>query len=149
VDSIRMVSLRVAGTYDDPQKGVVTRVVQTSTQLLNAGMLKSTVCGTAPIAPTSFTAVYDTATPAKVILTWNESLDQDAGEKDIERYLIYRRAVGDVNWQDVVTSVAASSATYTYDDIDPPSGSWEYGVVAQDCSPSNSPIVSAGAVTVP
>ena len=149
VDSIRMVTIRVAGTYDDPQKGFVTRVVQTSTQLLNAGMLHSTVCGTTPIPPASFTAVYDTTTPAKVILTWNESLDQDAGEKDIERYLIYRRAVGDANWQNVVTSVAASSATYTYDDIDPPSGSWEYGVVAQDCSPSNSPIVSAGAVTVP
>lgn len=149
VDSIRMVSVRVAGTYDDPQKGLVTRVVQTSTQLLNAGMLHSTVCGTPPIAPTSFTAVYDTTTPAKVILTWNESLDQDAGERDIERYLIYRRTAGDVTWQNVVTSVAASSATYTHDDINPPSGSWEYGVVAQDCSPSNSPILSAVAVTVP
>jgi prepilin-type N-terminal cleavage/methylation domain-containing protein len=149
VDSIRMVSIRVAGTYKDPQRGIVTRVVQTSTQLLNAGMLQSTVCGTTPIAPTSFTAVYDTTTPARVILTWNESLDQDAGEKDIERYLIYRRASGDPSWQDVVTSVAASGATYTYDDIDPPSGTWEYGVVAQDCSPSNSSVLSAGAVTVP
>ncbi|HKV52940.1 MAG TPA: prepilin-type N-terminal cleavage/methylation domain-containing protein [Gemmatimonadaceae bacterium] len=149
VDSIRMVTIRVAGTYDDPQKGIVTRVVQTSTQLLNAGMLHSTVCGTPPIAPTSFTAVYDTTTPAKVILSWPESLDQDAGEKDIERYLIYRRAAGDPTWTDVVTSVAASSPTYTYDDINPPSGSWQYGVVAQDCSPSNSTIVTAGAVTVP
>ena len=69
VDSIRMVSIRVAGTYTDPQKGIVTRVVQTSTQLLNAGMLQSTVCGTTPIAPTTFTAVYDTTTPAKVILS--------------------------------------------------------------------------------
>lgn len=148
VDSIRMVGVRVAGTFKDPDRGVVTRVVQTTTQLLNAGMLHSTVCGTAPIAPTGFTATYVAGPPAQVTLAWNASLDQAAGEKDVERYLIYRRAAGDPDWHDAVTSVAASSATYTFADGDPPSGTWQYGLAAQDCSPANSPIVTA-AVTVP
>jgi hypothetical protein len=149
VDSIRMVSIRVAGNFKDPDKGMVTRVVQTSTQLLNAGMLQSTVCGSAPIAPTGFAATYIAGPPAKVTLVWTESLDQDAGEKDVERYLVYRRASGDPDWHDAVTSVAASSTTYAFDDSDPPSGTWEYGLAAQDCSPANSSIVTAGAVTVP
>lgn len=149
VDSIRMVTVRVAGVYADPQKGPVIRVVQTSTQLLNAGMLHSTICGQAPIAPTGFTAVYDSGPPPNVTLTWSESLDQDAGEKDVERYLVFRRASSSSTWDDAITSVAASSPTYSIQDVDPPSGTWVYGLAAQDCSPANSSIVTAGAVTIP
>jgi len=149
-DSIRVVRVTVSGLYHDPQKGDILRTVVSSTKLLNAGMLRSTVCGDVPIAPTSITA---TAVPANgatnhVHLTWNSSLDQDAGEKDVERYVLYKRLAAASDWGSPIADVAASQPNYTLDDTNISVGTWVYGVVAQDCSPANSTVTVSNGVTV-
>jgi len=150
-DSIRVIRMVVTGLYNDPDKGPILKTVVSSTKLLNAGMSRSTVCGDVPIPVTSATAtpVPAVGTPTKVTITWSASLDQDAGEKDVGRYMVFKKPVGAADWGSPIADLSASQANYTLDDTTLPSGSWVYGVVAQDCSPANSAVTSTGAINVP
>jgi len=150
-DSIRVVRMTVTGLYNDPDKGAIMKTVVSSTKLLNAGMSRSTVCGDLPIAVTSVTAVKFPffGKPTKVTITWSSSLDQDAGEKDVGRYMVFKKASGSSDWGSPIADLAASQPTYSLDDTTLPSGNWVYGVIAQDCSPSNSAVTSTGVVNVP
>ncbi|MEP7067196.1 MAG: prepilin-type N-terminal cleavage/methylation domain-containing protein [Gemmatimonadota bacterium] len=154
-DSIRVIRMTVTGIYNDPEKGAILKTVQSSTKLLNVGMSRSTVCGDKPIAVTNATAKVTQIGPGplnkplKVTLTWNSSLDQDGGERDVARYLIFKKDVASADWGSPIANLAASVNNYTLDDTTLPTGSWVWGVVAQDCSPNNSDVTSTGAVNVP
>ena len=111
--------------------------------------------GSPPIAPTNLAAAV---TPADgitvpqtfVTVTWTKSVDDGAGEKDVERYAIYRRLTSQANFDQPMASVVGGHATYSFIDTDLQSGQqWIYGVTALDCSPANSAMVSAPAVTIP
>ena len=72
-----------------------TRQLNLTIKLMNAGLIHHATCGQPPIAPT---AVVATPTAAGggvvqpfVTLTWTASVDDRGGEKDVERYAIYRR----------------------------------------------------------
>jgi hypothetical protein len=152
-DSIRVVRIFAYGMFKDPRTGqVVQRKVQSSTNLLNAGMLNRSTCGDTPIPPSAVTA--DTiqnglGQVTSVRLGWTASTDQDGGEKDVERYALFKRPFGAGVWGEPFMSVGAGTPTYSFDDTGIASGSWEYGVLAQDCSPANSSMVSAPTVTIP
>jgi prepilin-type N-terminal cleavage/methylation domain-containing protein len=150
-DSIRVVRILAEGLYHDPAKGDIIRKVSSSTKLINAGMVRSTMCGDPPLPATGLTAtpIPNALAPVKINLQWSASVDQDNGEKDVERYMVFKRQVGDPDWGEPVASVAASPPNYSLDDTDLHTGNWEYAVIAQDCSPANSPLVTAGPVTVP
>ncbi|MBA2684926.1 MAG: prepilin-type N-terminal cleavage/methylation domain-containing protein [Gemmatimonadaceae bacterium] len=150
-DSIRVVRMTVTGLYNDPDKGAIMKTVVSSTKLLNAGMSRSSVCGDLPIAVTTATAIRWplAGTPTKVTIAWNSSLDQDAGEKDVGRYMVFKKLVGSSDWGSPIADLAASQDIYTLDDTSLSSGLWVYGIIAQDCSPANSAITSTGAVNVP
>jgi len=150
-DSIRVVRILAEGLYHDPVKGDIIRKVQSATKLINSGMVRSTMCGDPPLAASGLTVtpLPTVPNPTKVNITWSASVDQDNGEKDVERYMVFKRQVGDPDWGEPVASVAASPATYSIDDTDLHTGTWEYAVVAQDCSPANSPIVTSSSVVVP
>ena len=147
-DAIRAVGMTVTGIYQDPDKGPILRTVQTTTRLLNAGMLQSTVCGDPPLPPTGQTATYEATPSPAVTIQWSASVDQDNGEKDVARYLIFKRPVGSSSWGEAITSLQAALSSYTFDDTDLSNGTWEYGIAAQDCSPANSPMAVTGPVTV-
>ena len=150
-DSIRVVRMTVTGLYNDPDKGAIMKTVVSSTKLLNAGMSRSTVCGDVPIAVTTAAAAKFPffGTPTKVTITWTSSLDQDAGEKDVGRYMVFKKKVGVADWGSPIADLAASQANYSLDDTSLSTGNWVYGVIAQDCSPANSAVTSTGAVNVP
>ena len=150
-DSIRVVRMTVTGLYNDPDKGAIMKTVVSSTKLLNAGMSRSTVCGDLPIAVTTATATPfgPAGHPTKVTIAWTKSLDQDAGEKDVGRYMVFKKKVGVADWGSPIADLAASQANYSLDDTSLSTGNWVYGVIAQDCSPSNSAVTSTGAVNVP
>lgn len=150
-DSIRVVRMTVTGLYNDPDKGAIMKTVVSATKLLNAGMVQSTVCGDLPLDVPSAAAVptFVSGVITKVTITWTKSLDQDAGEKDVARYMVYKKPAASSDWGSPIADLAASQDTYTLDDTTLPSGSWVYGVVAQDCSPSNSNVTSTGVVNVP
>ena len=154
-DSIRVIRMTVTGLYNDPDKGAIMKTVVSSTKLLNAGMSRSSVCGDKPIAVTTATAAvtansgFPLFQPTTVTISWNSSLDQDAGEKDVERYMIFKKLTSSADWGNPIADIAASQTNYTVDDNSLTSGTWKYGVVAQDCSPANSSVTSTGAINVP
>ncbi|MBM4194332.1 MAG: hypothetical protein FJ202_08150 [Gemmatimonadetes bacterium] len=152
-DSIRIVTMRLATLYRDArQQKDVVRTMYSNTRLLNAGMLQQRTCGTEPLGPNSVTAtqVYDVdSVLIKITVGWNKSLEEAGGEKDVAAYLIMRRPSAGTDWEVIGNLVANNSASYTYDDVAFRSGGWVYGVVAQDCSPANSPVGAAAAVTNP
>ncbi len=118
-DSLRVVRIHAWGLFKDPSKGDIIRKVESSTKLINAGMVRATMCGDAPLPVTGLTA---TALPVggppynKVRLQWNASVDQDNGEKDVERYMVFKKLQTDSDWGEPVADVAASGATFTLDD---------------------------------
>lgn len=153
-DSLRQVKVTLVSVYHDPRTGKdVTRKMQSTVHLMNAGLIHRSTCGQPPIG----VAVTATLTPADgitvmqpyVTVAWSPSIDDGAGEKDVERYAIYRRLSSVANFDEPLTSVPAGSASYSFVDSDLQSGqSWIYGVAAQDCTPSSSPIGTAPAPVV-
>ena len=84
-------------------------------------------------------------------LTWLPAFDENAGEKDVVRYVIWRKKTTDPLWTDPLTSVAAGQANYTYDDNSgfQSGSSYEYRLAAQDCTPKLSTQVSAIPPAIP
>ena len=149
-DSIRVVRMTVTGLYNDPDKGAIMKTVVSSTKLLNAGMSRSSVCGDKPIAVVSATATPfpPVGYPTKVTITWAKSLDQDDGEKDVGRYMVFKKPAASTDWGNPIADIAASQDTYTLDDTTLPNGLWTYGIIAQDCSPANSAVTPTNTVNV-
>jgi prepilin-type N-terminal cleavage/methylation domain-containing protein len=148
-DSIRVVRMTVTGLYNDPDKGAIMKTVVSSTKLLNAGMSRSSVCGDKPIAVTTATATpFPAIHPTKVTIAWSKSLDQDAGEKDVGRYMVFKKPAASSDWGNPIADIAASQNTYTLDDTTLPLGTWTYGIIAQDCSPANSAVTPTNTVNV-
>ncbi len=150
-DSIRVVRIRISGLYDDPVKGDIIRTVESSSKLINSGMVGATTCGDPPLPPDNPVATYDTSVlPAKITIEWDASIDQDNGEKDVERYKIFRKSTSASTWDpEPIASVAAGGTHFSIDDSELQPGGWQYAIVAQDCSPSDSPNATTNTVTVP
>jgi prepilin-type N-terminal cleavage/methylation domain-containing protein len=147
VDSIRVVDVRLTGQFVDRDGRRITRTVSGSTRLLNAGMIRNSVCGETPLAPTSPGAAYE-ADSGMVWVSWNASGDQDAAEKDVARYVIYKREASSGSWGVPIGSVPASASSYVFPDSNLQPGSWVYGIAAQDCTPANSPLAATAAVFI-
>lgn len=141
-DSVRIVAVSLTGYYKDPSGTESRRPVTGVIRLLNAGMIRRSTCGDTPL-PVALTA---TASTGKVTLVWSASADQGGGENDISRYVLYKREQPSANWGEPFTSIPASQSVYTLDDAAVTNGkTYDYGVVAQDCSPANSTMSTASA----
>jgi hypothetical protein len=151
VDSIVAVKVRVRVAVHDQHGGTTTRDAAVMIRVLNAGMPHATTCGDPPlgVAPTATPSTVDDSVPHATI-TWSPSIDETAGQKSVERYMLYRRPSSATTFSETFASVPAGLASYSYTDADVRSGeTWVYGVAAQDCTPSNSVIGVATAVTIP
>lgn len=151
-DSIRIVQMRITGLYRDVRKAQdVTRTIYHNSRLLNAGMLKLLTCGAAPLGANNVVAtqVYAAATLTNIHITWDKSLEETGGEADVAAYVIQRRPAGGTDWEVLGNLLARNYPSYSFDDFSFKSGQWVYGVVAQDCSPANSTVTSAGTITNP
>ena len=151
-DSIRIVRVRISGLYRNRKADGTTedvmRTVESSIKLLNAGMIQRTTCGDAPIG-TAINAVSLSGGAARVSLTWSSSVDQTGGEKDIERYALFKRRAADPDWGEPFLSFPANLSSYSYVDNAVAAGEqWQYGIMAQDCSPANSALAISAVVTV-
>ncbi|HEY9228746.1 MAG TPA: hypothetical protein VIP11_18990, partial [Gemmatimonadaceae bacterium] len=64
------------------------------------------------------------------------SVDEKTGEKDVERYAIYRRLSSVATFDVPFASIPANGATtYSFVDTDViPGQTWIYGVTSQDCT---------------
>ncbi len=152
IDSIRTVRVHLAAIYHDPRQGDVIRRIQSTVRILNAGLINRTTCGDPPIGATAVTAVPSLlgAPSPFVTISWTASVDETGGEKDVERYALYRRPDTVATFDQPFSSIPAGSATYAFTDNNVQSGDhWIYGVSAQDCTPANSPIATTGTIIVP
>ena len=94
--------------------------------------------------------VYGT-TPDSVVVTLSASPDQNGGLESVRRYLIYRQT-GGVMQTDVAEDVPAGLTTYDWHDPDfatMTAGAWQYAVIAQDCTPTNSTSMLSNSITLP
>ena len=152
-DSVRVIRLHFLAAARDPRTGKdALRTVETWVRLMNAGLLQRTTCGQPPYGPTFVVATSSPplAEVKTVTLTWNKSSDDGGGEKDIQRYAIYRKLTTDPAFGDPFASISASSvASYSFVDGQVlPNESYVYGVVAQDCTPLLSGMSLSAPVTV-
>ncbi len=152
-DSLRVVDVRISSWYRDGRANQdVIRTMTSSIKLLNAGLLRQTTCGAAPLPARTPTAALVTDTdgaPVSVHIEWTNSLEEDAGERDVTLYFIQRRPSAGGDWVILANQPATGASGYTFDDQPPVSGTWQYAVVAQDCSPSNSAPAVTASVVVP
>lgn len=163
VDRVRTVIVYATGQYKDPRRGgtLGQRTARASTTLINVTALRRYSCGLAP-DPATVTSVVPTPTsntvpPSYVTLTWNAVTDDGAGERDVDRYLVYR-SINGVAFQNPIADVPATGRAgqqYTYVDYDvkrapvapqtaASTNSFVYAVVAQDCQPqTGTPVPTA------
>jgi hypothetical protein len=149
-DSIRGVRVALDGIYNDPDKGPVTKRIQTGIRLMNAGLVKQSSCGEQPIPAMALIAGVSSADPPQITITWGPSPDEKTGEADVQRYALFRREAAALDWGDPFASVAGGLDTYSYVDGDVQfDQTWVYAVSAQDCTPSNSDIIVSNPVVTP
>jgi prepilin-type N-terminal cleavage/methylation domain-containing protein len=149
-DSIRVVRVRLTGQFTD-RKGVKNaRPVETGVRIMNAGLLHFATCGDKPILTSTVTAAASNVTSPQVLLTWNSSVDQSAGEKDVEQYSIYRRVATELLFGEPIASIPSGSPSYAFTDTNVQTGeSWIYGVAARDCGGQSSAVQVTAPVLVP
>lgn len=150
-DSVRVVRVQLVGRHVDRRTGRSSLdTVQTSVRLANAGLLRRKTCGEAPITGAGVASAGLTANNGAVRVVWTAMGDEGAGERDVERYVVYRRLTSESAFGEPLVSVASGQGAYEYVDGQVvPGESYVYAVAAQDCSPANSPLVQTGAVVVP
>jgi hypothetical protein len=121
-------------------------------------MLNRPSCGLAPdpvIAGAVLTSVN--GQPDHVTIVWPRASDDLSGERDVERYMLYR-SVNGAAWGEPFDEVPAGSNVYTFADQDvkrpptasnPASNTFQYAVAVQDCQPQLSTLATTATLTVP
>ena len=145
IDSIRAVRVNVQSTNGLTGAKEARRLLVTTVRIPNAGLTKQRSCGDAPIFLSAITTqIIGPAGSARVRILWSPSIDEASGEKDVERYLIYRRPQAGA-FDDALAAVPAGQSAYQYDDptvlFD---SSYVYGVTALDCTPLESALRISG-----
>jgi prepilin-type N-terminal cleavage/methylation domain-containing protein len=149
-DSVRVVRVRLSGIYTDRAGKKSVRAIETGIRIMNSGLLHYSSCGDKPIFASLITAVATTVPSTKVVVSWTSSVDQAAGEKDVEQYSIYRRKDTDLAFTEPLASIPSGSPNYSFTDTQVASGDrWVYGVAARDCGGQSSSLLSSAIVIVP
>jgi len=158
VDSIRTVRVRMTVVFHD-RKGDVYRRLDHTIRLMNSGLIRRSTCGDPPIgvSPQAVASVDTIDTEGvldfnpKVTISWPKSTDEGGGEKDVERYAVYRRPAGAPPTLDQpFASIPAGSSSYSFIDHDVVTGEqWVYGVASQDCTPRTSGLGVTPTITIP
>jgi hypothetical protein len=152
-DSIVAVRIHLLTATRDSRTGKdALRTVESLVRLMNAGLLEHSSCGQPPLPPGTPVAVATIVAGApQVSITWTASVDDNGGEKDSERYAIYRMPAASLLFGDPIASIPSKlQTTYNWIDKNVVSGQqYIYGVSTQDCTPANSAASASLTVTVP
>jgi prepilin-type N-terminal cleavage/methylation domain-containing protein len=149
IDSVRVVQVSLTVTNGLTGTAERKRAVSRYIRLPNVGLANKQTCGDPPILGGTFTATWNGVDGDS--LQWTKAVDEASGERDVVRYVIWRKLVTDATWGDPYVSIPPNgSSPYVYIDRTVTSGArYVYGVAAQDCTPKNSPISSSLEVDVP
>jgi len=152
IDSLRaaLVSFRVTNGLTGATER--SERISMSIPLPNMGLKNLKICGSEPVLGQPLNAIFDnTGGIDKVNLTWNRAFDESSGERDVIRYVLWRRKLlpGPPEvYGDPLTSVAAGFPNYLFTDAQnlEAGATYEYQLAAQDCSPKLSTPVTSTAI---
>jgi hypothetical protein len=150
-DSVRAVRVNFRSTNGRPGSQERFANVSRVIYLPNSGFGMVRTCGDEPINDQNLAGSVSIVDGAPVVsLSWSPVVDQDAGERDVVRYVIYRRDVPATGWEDPYLSIPAGQASYALQDRDIESGrTYQYSFAAQDCTPTLSGLSNVITVTIP
>ena len=151
-DSIRAVRVSFRSTNGRPGADEWFADLSRVIDLPSAGFGVMMTCGDEPILGSLLNAqvVLGPDDTPMVRLDWLPATDESVGEKDVIRYVLYRRAVpNNGQWGDPFLSIPAGAAGYTYDNATVQvGGTYQYAHAVQDCTPALSPLSQAQQITV-
>jgi hypothetical protein len=150
IDSIRGARLSFTTTNGLSGTAEKTRAITRLVWMPNAGQANRKTCGDEPIfgSGTYSVTAITLAGVHGAQLNWAAATDENSGEKDVARYVIYRRVSTSPDWEDPYESVPAGLAYYVYQDMAVDSAvTYVYGIAAQDCTPKLSTIRASANVT--
>lgn len=149
IDSLRAVEVQYRVTNMKTGTAERIRTISAVIPTPNIGVRKLQSCGDLPIFLSGVVATWNAGTN-NIDVTWNASVDEATGERDIIRYVIWRRSGAVVSWGDPLASIAPGSASYSFPDPDVVTGTtYQYAIAAQDCTPALSTQRTSNSVTVP
>jgi len=147
IDSVRAVRVNAFSTNGLTGTKEIRRSMVTTVRIPNAGLTKQRSCGDSPIFGQVVGVSNIDTTAAVIRVAWNAATDEASGERDVERYLIYRRTLAGT-FDDAVAAVAAGLVNYQYDDPDVDADSqYVYAIAALDCTPLESPMALSATIT--
>ncbi len=152
IDQVRGVRINLTATNGATGTDEQLRTLSRLVRIPNAGIASRKTCGDAPLPLAALVAVGGTDVNGDPIVTlqWNQAIDESGGEKDVVRYVIWRRDAAAPDWGDPYLSIPTGNPSYVYTDAAVQSGDqFFYQVAAQDCTPSLSGMAIAGPVVVP
>jgi len=161
IDRVRSVIVTAQGQFKDPVPNAPLgrRLVRSRTALINMTMLNRPSCGLSPspVVAGAF-LVNVSGQPDHIHVLWTRATDDGSGERDIDRYLIFRSVDG-VAYGDPLDEIASTNGAgaYAWDDYDvkrnapsyPGSNTFAYAIVVQDCQPQVSTPAATSTITVP
>jgi hypothetical protein len=143
-DSVRAIRINLRVTNGKTGAEERTSDFSQMIQVPNNGLPSPNVCGRTPIQPATLTAVPDLTPGSGIIhVSWTRSPDHGGGEFDVRQYVLYQRDDTATVWRDPLMMVEADTAvayTIPVGGLAPGAG-FDFGVAAQDCTPSQSTIV--------
>lgn len=152
VDSLRGVRVNLTGTNGlsgpEEQRRALGRLIR----FPNAGLANRRTCGDEPLLGTTLVASRGAGPTGEPIVTlsWGAAIDESGGERDVVRYVIWRKLQADPGWGDPYLSIPAGNPSYAYADGAVASGqSYVYALAAQDCTPKLSQLATSNSVTIP
>ena len=154
-DSISGVQLRATGEYwDSQQHQKVTRDLYVTVKLRNAFRLLPLSCGAAPPTPDSLGVTVETAPAGQkldVRLDWSAVAGDSTAPRDVRQYIVYRKLNAAATWTVIGSKPARGAGTYRYLDFALPvtAGTYQYGLVARDCSRMSALRTGTATVTFP
>lgn len=139
VDEVRAVLVNVSGSNGRTDAREQVTDLSRLVRLPNAQAKLLQTCGGIPLVAPSFSgsSLKLGGGAPFVRLTWAASPDENGGERDVLRYVLYRRKSTVPDWTDPLVSLPPSGGPYSYDDTAvEPNTTYVYGVAVQDCTPS-------------
>jgi hypothetical protein len=154
VDSLRGVRITITATNGLTGAEERRRTISRTIRLPNAGLVNRANCGDEPFYGGGLNANPQALVTGErlVTLSWNAETDENSGEKDVVRYVIWRRRSTDPPFTelDPYVSIPGGFPNYVYVDEDVAAADiFFYAIAAQDCTPSLSSLTSVGPVLVP
>jgi prepilin-type N-terminal cleavage/methylation domain-containing protein len=155
IDNVRAVEFAFRTTDAAPNPATRTYELRRIITLPNAGKTVRKTCGDEPILQSGVNFVAKDTSDAFnthfVLMRWNASVDEAAGEKDVNRYVIWRdtAALNLGALGDPYMHIPAGAPTYETQDGAVASNTYYYALAAQDCTPGLSNVRTTPGVIVP